>query len=303
MSHASRESSDLRIDVYVQGMRNLVSVKELADAFGLTVQAVRAAIADDRLPARKTGKTYEVNPSDAALVWGHRLTPSRAAERSPRAPIAQKQHPSSKLPSPISEQGVRTGVISKIFSVNHRTIQHAAKRGALPHTLDTDNRTLIIRPVDAAKLWGHRANISQYAGTIPVKDVPEKYSIPLAQVLTDIYAGRIIAWTEQGAEVITLDDAEMMYGGPDPDDFWDKHPLIDPPIMDIDDPLSTSQYRDSDIARTFCVDMETLREAVFGGICPAEVVTQNNGSKIAFIRPIDAAKLWGENIGVTTVDS
>ncbi|MCB1257811.1 MAG: helix-turn-helix domain-containing protein [Microthrixaceae bacterium] len=52
---------------------DVVDVPWCAEVFGLTRTAVQRAIREQRLPARKFGNVWMINPEHAARLWGHRL--------------------------------------------------------------------------------------------------------------------------------------------------------------------------------------------------------------------------------------
>lgn len=51
----------------------VVDVPWCASVFGVTRTAVSRAIREGRLPARKFGGVWMINPTDATRLWGHRL--------------------------------------------------------------------------------------------------------------------------------------------------------------------------------------------------------------------------------------
>ncbi len=55
---------------------DVVDVSWCSEVFGVTTTAVSRAIREGRLPARKFGWVWMIDPADATHLWGHRL-PSR----------------------------------------------------------------------------------------------------------------------------------------------------------------------------------------------------------------------------------
>jgi excisionase family DNA binding protein len=53
-------------------LRDVMTVQEVADTYGITRDTVHKAIQDDRIPARQSSKTWLIRREDAEARWGER---------------------------------------------------------------------------------------------------------------------------------------------------------------------------------------------------------------------------------------
>jgi hypothetical protein len=62
------------VNIPIDGdLPDVVGTQWCADTFGITVTSVNIAIHDGRLPAKRAGRTFVIDPNDAVRVWGHKL--------------------------------------------------------------------------------------------------------------------------------------------------------------------------------------------------------------------------------------
>lgn len=66
-------------DGTTDALEAVMTVKEAADEFGISVQAVHDALKHDWLPARKSGGTYLIRRRDAEERWGGKKSPNRTS--------------------------------------------------------------------------------------------------------------------------------------------------------------------------------------------------------------------------------